>query len=302
MRVMARLGPLRAIHRIPIPQTEWVLKLKRTRTSAGRVADPGTAPATCAAFFMALVVWLTGVTWTAAADHAVDSRSERMERAEAARIRGDLEGLDAVRVELEAAIERPDADLAALHYDAAYVLWRCLQNLHDVEHATAEQKKYPEQAREHVDALLALKPDSLEAKILNAAITGVEADQSMFSRLRLGRISYTITRDNAKHFPNHPRTRLQWGIVLLYAPAFVGGGSDAAIEQLEVAQANFKLQPAPAPWPNWGARESQGWLGMAHARAGRLDEARAIYLRALEREPGFAWVEKLLASLGPDSE
>lgn len=220
-----------------------------------------------------------------------------MARAEAARIRGDLEGLEAVRAELAAALERPDANKKALHYDTAYVLWRCLQRLHDVKDLSEPQQKYLEQARAHIDALIALEPDSLEAKILNAAITGVEADMSLFSRMRLGRISYTVTKENAERAPNNPRTRLQWGIVLFYTPKWFGGGSDPAIEQLEVAHANFEMQRTDAPWPNWGAHEAQVWLGMALARGGRPEEARAIYQRVLEREPAFEWAKQRLVSL-----
>jgi tetratricopeptide (TPR) repeat protein len=233
-------------------------------------------------------------TWQAAAVKPDELRFERIGRAEAARIRGDLAGLEVILAELEAALEQPNPDRAGLHYDIAYVLWRCLQNLHDVEEHTSQQQKYPAKARAHVDALLALQPDSVEAKILNGAITGVEADLSLFSRLRIGRVSHTIAKTNAEHAPNNPRTRLQWGIVLLYTPAFFGGGSKPAIEQLEVAYANFKNQRPDRSWPNWGVHETQAWLGMALERDGRSEEARAIYNRVLEHEPRFAWVRNRL--------
>lgn len=245
-----------------------------------------------------LLTLLFGLSLPTAAEDQSQLRGERMRRAEAARMRGDLAGLEAVRGELEAALQRPDADLAALHYDTAYVLWRCTQILHDVEELSSQQQGYPKEARVHVDALLVLQPDSLEAKILDGAITGVEADLSLFSRMRLGRISHTISRENAERAPDNPRTRLQWGIVLLYTPQFFGGGSDAAIEQLEIARIRFQARQTDGTWPNWGAHETQAWLGMALARDGRPEEARAVYLQLLEREPGFKWVrEKLLPAL-----
>ena len=132
---------------------------------------------------------------------------------------------------------------------------------------------------------------------LLVSIAGVEADRRLSSRMRLGRISYTVTKENAERAPNNPRTRLQWGIVLFYTPKWFGGGSDPAIEQLEVAHANFEMQRTDAPWPNWGAHEAQVWLGMALARGGRPEEARAIYQRVLEREPAFEWAKQRLVSL-----
>ena len=96
-----------------------------------------------------------------------------MQRAEVARIRGDLTGMEAIWLELEAALKKPDARLADLHYDAGYVLWRCLQQLHDIDDHTEQQQRYPAQARAHVDALLSLEPNSLEATILEGVVAGV---------------------------------------------------------------------------------------------------------------------------------
>jgi tetratricopeptide (TPR) repeat protein len=221
-----------------------------------------------------------------------------MRRAEVARIRGDLTGMEAIWLELEAALKEPDARLAELHYDAGYVLWRCLQQLHDIDDHTEQQQRYPAQAREHVDALLALEPNSLEATILEGVIAGVEADLSLFSRMRLGKVSHDIASENAARAPNNPRTLLQWGIVLLYTPAFFGGGSDKAVEQLKVAHAKFETHQGNETWPNWGAHDTQAWLGIALARDKRPDEARAIYLQLLKRQPHFAWVRsKLLPAL-----
>ena len=48
----------------------------------------------------------------------------------------------------------------------------------------------------------------------------------------------------------------------------------------------------------WGEPEAHAFLGLSHARENERDQARAAYERALELEPGFAWVrERLLPDL-----
>ena len=221
---------------------------------------------------------------------ADEARDARMNAVNSARLRGDLGDLLTARSELEAALKQPGNNAAEIHYDLAYVNWRILQIAVNNKESDSKREQLIKDAHAHIDAILAIHPDDIETSILKGALVGTEADESFFSRLRLGRISYDTAHDNLKREPDNPRVRLQWGVILFFAPSFAGGGVEESLEHLEAAKTLFGSSPDPGPWPNWGREENLAWLGVAHAKAGRLDRARHYFDEALAREPNYGWV------------
>jgi predicted TPR repeat methyltransferase len=84
------------------------------------------------------------------------------------------------------------------------------------------------------------------------------------------------------------------GIGAAQTPRLMGGGADRARGYLERSLALFAADAARAPAPRWGRGEVHAWLGVVHARSGRLQEARRAYEASLRVEPEAARVRNVL--------
>lgn len=225
------------------------------------------------------------------------ARDERMARVEDARLRGDLPQLQVMRDRVEALLSNAQAD-PALRYDAAYTLLRSHILMRVRKVPAAERAPVYERARSHTAWLLERDPKDVEARVLESALIGEAATRSMFARMRDGRASYAIAKETAEQAPEHPRARLQWGVILFHAPSMFGGGHEPAGEHFEAARTLFDARGDATHWPNWGDLDADAWLGQALARGGKKKKARASYLRALERKPDYEWIRaKLLPDL-----
>jgi len=94
--------------------------------------------------------------------------------------------------------------------------------------------------------------------------------------------------------PANPRVWLLRGIAAAQTPRLMGGGAERARGYLERALALFAADPARPPAPRWGRGEVHAWLGVVHARSGRLKEARRAYEAALRVEPEAVRVRNVL--------
>ena len=92
----------------------------------------------------------------------------------------------------------------------------------------------------------------------------------------------------------NPRVWLIGGIRSYYTPEQWGGGLAAAEEHVRKAIKLFETDRPAAPLPSWGRAEAHAWLGSVLQAQGRRDDARVEYAKALELEPGFAWVRYTL--------
>ncbi len=134
-----------------------------------------------------------------------------------------------------------------------------------------------------------------ETLALRSAVTGqLISGGGPLAGVRLGPRSARQLDDALARGPENPRVWMLRGVAELYRPRLMGGSAAKAEASLRRAIALFATDaPAPpAPW--WGHAESYGWLGQALAKQGKTAEARAAYARALEMQPGNAWVERFL--------
>jgi tetratricopeptide (TPR) repeat protein len=90
--------------------------------------------------------------------------------------------------------------------------------------------------------------------------------------------------------PDNPRVVLQSGIGAFFAPKTFGGGMEKAEKAFRRAERLFAAEPANQAWPNWGKLDVLAWMGQVLAAKGDREGARSYYKRALEIQPGYAWV------------
>ncbi|MEM7410045.1 MAG: hypothetical protein AAF430_07425 [Myxococcota bacterium] len=184
-------------------------------------------------------------------------------------------------------------------YLRAFIAWRANHVLRAKPDSASARNAWLETARVDLDAVLATDPHHVEALVLQAAVLGELSERSVWERLTLGRTAYELLERAIARGPGNPRAALQRGVFRLYAPGFAGGGTDAALAELERAELLFKTEP-PDAWPGWGRVDVAAWLGQALVAAGRPEEARAHYLEGLAYAPPSPWIrEVLLPELGP---
>jgi tetratricopeptide (TPR) repeat protein len=100
--------------------------------------------------------------------------------------------------------------------------------------------------------------------------------------------------------PANPRVLFLAGVAGALAPEAAGGLAEAE-GQLRQAQSRLPTTPQAGVWPAWTSADASAWLGRVLAQRGDLVGARRAYQRALELEPRFTWVSRVLlpALAGP---
>lgn len=116
--------------------------------------------------------------------------------------------------------------------------------------------------------------------MLKGMTMGPRADRALDRALELG--------------PSNPRVWLAKGISTLHKPGFTGGGADNALEALERGIALLDSDRPGRGHPVGGGAELWAWVGVAHLREDRRQEARTAFEQALALEPDFAWVREVL--------
>ncbi len=209
-------------------------------------------------------------------------------RAEQAVVQGSIAKLQALRSNLE---KDPSPD----HYNLAYLDWRHSHLLPGK--AKKEKRKLLKRAQKHLETLLETDPANPEAHALRGSAIG-ERITGMWSGMRLGRKAKVSLNRGFELDPDNPRVALQRGISFFFTPKPFGGGLPKAEQELRRALRLFAKEPSGKPWPNWGRLDVLTWLGQTLAKAGRPEEARALFEEALTLEPDFAWVrDELLPAL-----
>jgi hypothetical protein len=208
--------------------------------------------------------------------------------AEQAQLRGDSAALtQAYRLSQRALTAFPD-DPLLLHYQG-YVRYRQAQRLADFEAALP----LFEDAVSLLERSAATRPLP-ETHALIASATGSMIGTSMVRGIRFGmRASAAEDRAEALGATN-PRVLLLRAVSAWFKPSAFGGGEDKARALLQQALAAFEQDAPTRPLPAWGHAEAYAWHGQMELKAGRREQARAAYDRALSLAPDYAWVRYVL--------
>lgn len=182
---------------------------------------------------------------------------------------------------------------AVLHHYRGFALYRQASVMVATTPGDRRAKPLLEEANRALEASAAL--GWAETRALQSAVTGqLIAFANPFTKMRGGSKAQRFLDDAAELGPANPRVWMLRGVSFLFRPRLFGGGADKAERDLRRAIALFATDAPLPPKPWWGQAEAHGWLGESLARQGRLVEARAEFARALELEPGNAWVKDVL--------
>lgn len=205
---------------------------------------------------------------------------------------GDVARIRAARDAI-AVLQAAEPGVPELDYALALADWRLVPLLPAAQKPAAKQL-----CKEGIAACeraLAARPKLADAMALESGLQGV-AFQFLSSQAAISLASEMEERfaRAAALEPDNPRVLLLRGLHELHKPRDVGGGPARALPLLERATTAFATA-APAPGGiAWGHADAWIWHGIAASRAGDWARARADFRRALEVQPGHAWVERVL--------
>lgn len=149
-----------------------------------------------------------------------------------------------------------------------------------------------EESETHLQRSIGIEPIA-ESHALLAVVLGMRIVDDE-TAMNLGMRSRVEMQKARQLDPANPRVRLLEGISAFHAPEVWGGGHESALVHFLAAADLFAEDHPDPPLPNWGLAETHAWLGRTHAALGDVEEARGAYERALEEEPGYAWVRDTL--------
>jgi len=182
-----------------------------------------------------------------------------------------------------------DAHTALAHYYVALADYRLIDLVDDEDASEA----FGDDAQTRLERAVELRPDWAEAHALLASVYGRKASRGMFSGMRYGPRAQRTMEQATSLAPENPRVLLLDAISLYNTPERWGGNKEKAVTTLRAAIERFEAVPSADPLaPNWGHADAYVWLGKAHMEAGRIDQARAAFEKALALRPGYAWVEQ----------
>ena len=208
--------------------------------------------------------------------------------------RGTTQGDEGNVQHARALFERATADDAHKALSLYYV-GLASYRLTDLVDDEDRSEAYMDDAKEQLERVLEMRPDWAEADILLSGIYGRLASRGMISGMRYGRKANSALERAEEVNPNNPRLLLMRGISLYNTPSTWGGDKEEAVIRLQEAIARFEATSPDGPLqPDWGHADAYAWLGIAHAKADRHDEARTAFENALDVRPGYGWIEHVL--------
>lgn len=155
--------------------------------------------------------------------------------------------------------------------------------------------KYVDAAVTHAKQVLKLRPEWSEGLALLANIYGIQISQSWLKGATLGPEANDLTQRAIKNDSTNPRAWLVNGIMKFNTPAFFGGSVEIALANFKKALELFEQPSQREPLnPGWGHLETYAWLGRAFDKNERPNEALSAFKKALEIDPEFAWVKRVL--------
>lgn len=191
-----------------------------------------------------------------------------------------------------AQLSNPD-DAFATYY-LAYAEYELIRyGMVDKESGLFDQ--YVDAAVTHAKQVLKMRPEWSEGLALLANIYGIQISQSWLKGATLGPEANELTARAIKSDSLNPRAWLVHGIMKYSTPSLFGGSVAVALEDFKKAFELFEHPSQHEPLsPGWGQLDTYAWLGRAFDKNDLPNDARATYKKALEVEPEFSWVKRVL--------
>lgn len=149
---------------------------------------------------------------------------------------------------------------------------------------------------ETVDQLKSLQKrhkDWAEPVALLSAVYGLKIAYSPLQGMFLGPTSSKLISKAQKLNPGSPLVWKIYGTSKQHTPEMWGGNLNEAIESYEKALQLYERTPEELAW-NWRYLDTLAWLGKAYQDKGEVSRAIALYKKALQLSPDFAWVKHRL--------
>ena len=219
-----------------------------------------------------------------------DSASREIEAANAA---GDLNRLTGAAAMIDRVLTVTPND-PLLHYYRAFALYRSA-TLYTGLKKNDEAKRVLEEADRLLEQTTAKSPTA-DALALRSSVIGLMIGLSgnPLSGMTLGPKSSGLL-DRAKELePKNPRVWLISGMSAMFTPKMFGGGTDKAEADLRKAIGLFDTDRPVAPAPSWGRADAYVWLGQTLQKEEKTADAKAAYEKALEIQPNYQWVRRIL--------
>ena len=179
-----------------------------------------------------------------------------------------------------------------LHYWVGYADYRLVPR---VMKDKAAAGRYLEEGLQHLEQAIKLDAGFADAIALEAGFRGLSIMLEPARGPALsGEIEEALGRASALA-PKNPRVALIDAINTFNKPRFVGGGVDKALVKLKKAQELFAAEgTSRAPAIDWGHDDAYAWAGRAAEKLEQYGDARRYFRKALEINPGNAWVKWVL--------
>lgn len=175
-------------------------------------------------------------------------------------------------------------------------LYRLSLAQHGLLNATmADQDKdlfdtYLEEAKDHLEKLISDEHEPGNSRALLSSIYGMEMGYSSWKGMFLGPKSSKNLEKALKVSPNSPMVWQIYGVSKLFTPAMFGGDQQEALQALQRSVELYEKDTESLA-SNWRYLDAYAWLGQCYKALGKTEEARKVYEKALDHEPGFIWVK-----------
>ena len=148
-------------------------------------------------------------------------------------------------------------------------------------------------ADKKADKLLKKQPDWATANALKAAFLGFKIAFSPMKGMWLGPKSGRHIAKSIKLDEKSPEGWYQKGMSAFQTPPAFGGDLKEAIDCFEKAVSLYEQNQGCLDY-NWNYLDAMAWLGQAQTKAEDYAGAKATYAKALDFEPDFQWVKRVL--------
>jgi tetratricopeptide (TPR) repeat protein len=148
-------------------------------------------------------------------------------------------------------------------------------------------------AEENVEVLVKDKAYTARATALRGALIAMRISLNPMKATYLGMRSLRQMEESLKIDSNDPTGWVEMGNARYHMPSVVGGSYKESARCFNQAIALFEKNPANLAC-NWHYLHALVWLAQSHDKLGEVAEAKRIYEKILQREPGFQWVKREL--------